>query len=331
MKKFLQLGLLVMLAVGIVQVEGLVAAAFAQDVITIDFVDLPGADDEMEVSDQYLALNYFVTFTIDENGDVNDNPEGDQAQKPKLEDRGGLLVEGGDDIEPGEEKGFRNDVWFDIYRDLKGKGDPDYVRYKDYMDIEADEYNPDRGGSGGLGEFFLKLPTDEPENVNLLIKFARPMIEASGRIWDIDATYKTDTTIIEREQWRIIAYTKDSSDQYVEVGSILTPAGLHPFAESEDNQTDDLIYGDAKPYTWNFKSSDFPGGRGIDAVMIRFAGERSTEVGLAFDLLVVVPDPSVPPENPPVNPPAVPEPGTFLLLGLGILGLRFVLKKNRKR
>lgn len=316
-----------MLAVGIVQAEGLIFAVFAEEV-KIDFEAFPQDPqpaDEMVMYDQYLAT-HFVTFVIDRDGNVNTIE--DQIKEALLEDRGGQLE---NPAEEGKDKGFRYDVGFQQH-----KQDPDNPEYFEYMDIEHPAY---RTPELGFENFLLKLNTDVPTNVNLLIEFYKPALEVSGRIWDIDATMIEDPTtgesVIEREQWRIIAYTKDSDGRYEEIGLKTSPAGLHPFLEPESEGYPNL---DGKPFTWEFASSEFDGNPEIYAVMMSFEGTRLTDVGLAFDQLRVLFKDSEPPVNPPVEPPinppvppTVPEPGTFVLLGLGILGLRFVLKKNRRK
>jgi hypothetical protein len=210
MKRFLQLAFLIMLAMGMIQLEGLVSAVFAQE-IQIDFESFPKDPqpvDEMKVYDQYLA-SHFITYIIDRDG--NPNTTGDRT-KPLIEDRGGALE---NPPEAGDLSGFRYDIGF-------RQKDPEYI------DIEHPDF---RTPQLGLGKFFLKLNTDEPKNVNLLIELHKPAIEVSGRIWDIDARGSKDA--IEREQWRIRAYTKNSKGQYVEAGSLLSPAGYHPFWEPE--------------------------------------------------------------------------------------------------
>ncbi len=208
--------------------------------------------------------------------------------KPLIEDRGGALE---NPPEAGDRSGFRYDIGF-------RQEDPEY------MDIEHPDF---RTPQLGLGKFFLKLNTAEPTDVNLLIEFHKPAIEASGRIWDIDATRIRNpdgTFSMEREQWRIRAYTKNSKGQYVEAGSLVSPAGYHPFREPESEGYPNL---DGKPFPWQFASSTLSGNPLIYATMISFEGTRLTKVGLAFDQLRVLFKPT-PTPTPTPKPTATPTP-----------------------
>lgn len=164
-----------------------------------------------------------------------------------------------------------------------------------YNDIKLADDIEAAGFVGQLGDYYLRL--DQfflqllPVPV-LVVEFSTPLSEASGEIWDIDAT----AAIPGYEQWKVTARNANGSF----LDSIDSPMGL--------DVTDHPSSLDGRPWEWSFA-----GGTGlISSIEIEWIGTKESGIGIALDNFEYT---------------SAPIPGAIWLFGSGILGMVFIRRK----
>jgi hypothetical protein len=131
----------------------------------------------------------------------------------------------------------------------------DSGNYKDYAD---------GGTTAQLGQYFLRTAAVAPNTApdTLLVSYVNPVKQASGEIWDLDASE------VDYEQWTIEAL--DENRQVIT--NVTTPAGIHyDLADSLDGL----------PWSFNIGMGDTT--NEISALRFVCSGTRTQYIGLAFN------------------------------------------------
>jgi hypothetical protein len=192
----------------------------------------------------------------------------------------------------GEQLRESHGVWFGI--DWDGDGQPEPYARPHLQQVGSAEnwafVNDDLaegvnhaapGYESRLGTWMIALPSHRP-GPSLMILFDTGMGYATGDIWDLDGNPLQGT-----EQWCVDALGADGSV----LASIFSPIG----------ETLDESSWNARPWHFAFERET----PDIRALRIWFLGTKTWGIGAAFDGLAF----------------AVPEPGTFALLALGVAAL----------